>query len=73
LFQPVLSITKTANKTAEYSTPFLYRHFLGMGALVFHSPIGPLSIGINYYDKTDNNFSFFFHFGYTIYNKKSID
>ncbi len=73
LFQPVYSIQKTPYRTAEYSTPFLYRHFLGMGALIYHSPIGPLSIGVNYYDKNDNSFSFFFHFGYTIYNKKSID
>jgi NTE family protein len=73
LYQPVLSILKTSDNKAKYSTPFLYRHFLGMGALVYHSPIGPLSIGVNYYDKNDNSFSFFFHFGYTIYNKKSID
>jgi len=73
LYQPVLSILKTSDKKATYSTPFLYRHFLRMGALVYHSPIGPLSIGVNYYDKNDNSFSFFFHFGYTIYNKKSID
>jgi len=73
LFQPVLSILKTSDNKATYSTPFLYRHFLGMGALVYHSPIGPLSIGVNYYDKNENSFSFFFHFGYMIYNKKSID
>ncbi len=72
-FQPVLSILKTVNGKAAYSTPFLYHHFLGMGALVYHTPIGPLSIGVNYYDKNENSFSFFFHFGYTIYNKKSID
>lgn len=73
MYQPVLSILKKADNTATYSTPFLYRHFLGMGALVYNSPIGPISIGVNYYDKNDNSFSFFFHFGYTIYNKKSID
>lgn len=73
LYQPVLSIIKNKYNKAEYSTPFLYRHFLGMGALVYHSPIGPLSVGVNYYDKNDSSFSFFFHFGYTIYNKKSID
>jgi len=73
LYQPIYSIIKTSYGTAEYSTAFLYRHFLGMGAFIYHSPIGPLSIGVNYYDKNDNSFSFFFHFGYTIYNKKSID
>ncbi|MDF2448746.1 MAG: hypothetical protein K0R26_1250 [Bacteroidota bacterium] len=73
LYQPVYSIIKAPNNKAGYSTPFLYRHFLGMGAFVYQSPIGPLSIGVNYYDKNDNSFSFFFHFGYTIYNKKSLD
>jgi len=72
-FQPVLSIIKNTDNTAKYTAPFLYHHFLGMGALVFHSPIGPLSIGVNYYDKNENSFSFFFHLGYTIYNKRSID
>lgn len=73
IFQPVYSIIKKPDNTVEYSTAFLYRHILGMGALIYHSPIGPLSIGVNYYDKNENSFSFFFHFGYTIYNKKSID
>jgi NTE family protein len=73
LFQPVYSIIKTKDNKVDYSTAFLYRHFLGMGALVYHTPIGPISVGVNYYDKNENSFSFFFHFGYTIYNKKSID
>lgn len=73
LFQPVYSLVKSANKKTDYSTLFLYRHFLGMGALVYHTPIGPISLGVNYYDKNENSFSFFFHFGYMIYNKKSID
>lgn len=73
LYQPVLSILKNQESKAYYSTPFLYRHFLGMGALVYHTPVGPISLGVNYYDKNENSFSFFFHFGYTIYNKKSID
>ena len=74
VFQPVLSILKNEiTNTAEYSTPFLYRHVLGLGALVYHSPVGPISLGINYYDQNENSFSFFFHFGYTIFNKRSID
>lgn len=73
LFQPVVSIVRTNTNKAQYSTPFLYHHFLGMGALVYHSPIGPLSLGLNYYDKNDNSFSLFFHMGYIIYNRRSND
>ncbi len=73
IFQPVNSITETLQQTAQYSTPFLYRHFIGMAALVYNSPVGPISLGVNYYDKNANQVSLFFHFGYTIFNKKSID
>ena len=73
IFQPVLSILKKKDGTAEYSSPFLYRHFSGMACVVFNSPVGPVSAGINYYDQYQNPFSFFFHVGYIIFNRKSID
>ena len=73
IFQPVLSILKKSDGTAEYSSPFLYRHFAGMACVVFNSPVGPVSFGVNYYDQYQNPFSFFFHVGYIIFNRKSID
>jgi NTE family protein len=72
IFQPVQSI-RNVNGKAEFSSPFLYRHFAGMAAVVYNSPLGPLSVGMNYYDQYENPFSFFFHFGYIIFNRKSID
>ncbi len=73
LFQPVLNILKTADDKATYSTPFLYRHFTGMVTAVYNTAVGPVSVGVNYYDQYQNPFSFFFHFGYIIFNRKSID
>ncbi len=73
LFQPINSILKTSTGGSEYSSPFLYRHFIGLAAAVYNSPIGPISAGVNYYDQNDNSFSFFFHIGYIIFNRKSID
>ncbi|MEO6305845.1 MAG: patatin-like phospholipase family protein, partial [Bacteroidia bacterium] len=73
LFQPVLSILKTDDGGSKYSSPFLYRHFTGLAAAVFNSPIGPISAGVNFYDQNNNSFSFFFHIGYIIFNRKSID
>ena len=73
LFQPIESILKTDNGGSKYSTPFLYRHFSGLTAVVYNSPIGPISAGVNFYDQDDNSFSFFFHIGYIIFNRKSID
>ncbi|MBS1651137.1 MAG: patatin-like phospholipase family protein [Bacteroidetes bacterium] len=73
VFQPVNSILKDANGNAYYSQPFLYRYFSGMAALVYNSPVGPFCVSFNYYDKNTNPFSVFFHFGYIIFNRKSID
>ncbi len=79
LFQPVESIIRNPEGKAEYSSPFLYQHFVGVAALVYNSPIGPVSAGLNYYDQSQNSFanknpfSFFFHIGYIIFNRKSID
>ena len=73
IFQPYQSIKENSDKKAEYSSPFLYRYYSGLAAAVINSPIGPISIGINYYDQYENPFSFFFHIGYIIFNRKSID
>lgn len=73
VMQPFNSILRDKSNNAGYSSPFLYRHFIGMAAAVYNSPLGPFSVGLNYYDKNINPFSLFFHFGYILFNKKSID
>jgi NTE family protein len=73
IFQPVRAIREDANGKAYYTSPFLYRYFSALAALVYNSPLGPISVGINYYDQNVNAFSPFFHMGYIIFNKKSID
>lgn len=72
IFQPYQAII-SKNLKAEYSEPFLYQRAAGLAAVVYHSPIGPVSMGVNYYDQYENSFSPFFHIGYIIFNRKSID
>lgn len=73
IFQPYQSIRENSKGKAEYSTAFLYRYFSGTATLVYNSAIGPISIGLNYYDQNQYSFSPFFHIGYIIFNHKSID
>lgn len=73
LFQPYQSILQNSNLTASLSTPFLYQYIVGMAALVYHTPVGPLSLSLNYYHNEIQPFTLLFHFGYTIFNKKSIE
>lgn len=72
IFQPYQSIIN-ANNNAALSVPFLYRSITATAALVYNSPIGPVSLGLNYYEKQTQTFSIFFHLGYIIFNSKSLD
>ena len=73
VFQPLNSILENQERKAYYSMPLLYRHFIGMGAIVYNTPIGPASISLNYYEDGKESFTLLLHFGYTIFNKKSTD
>ncbi len=73
LFQPINSILKTESGGSKYSIPLLNQYLLGNATVVYTTPVGPISIGLNYYDKNPTPISVFFHFGYIIFNKKSID
>ena len=71
-FQPIQAIINN-NFKAEFANPLVYQNIAGSGSLVFHSPLGPIAFNINYYKNAENNLSFFIHFGYPIFNKKSLE
>lgn len=45
------------------------QYFISSASLIYETPIGPLSFGVNYYDRKDDPWSILFNFGYLIYNK----
>ncbi len=57
-----------------YTEPYPDPLFVGSGALIFHSPLGPLSLNLNYYENRDEGpWSLFFNYGFTIFNKSVYD
>jgi NTE family protein len=68
VFQPIREIVSTPDLKAEYSVRFLKRYFTASGGMVFHSPVGPVGMFVNYYDDRENPFSFLFHIGFIIFN-----
>ncbi|MEW6467897.1 MAG: patatin-like phospholipase family protein [Bacteroidota bacterium] len=72
-YEPYQRIIRGPGLTADYTTPFLETFFIGTAALVVHTPLGPASVGANYYYGEDEPFTFLFHFGYIIFNKKALD
>ncbi|HNX56531.1 MAG TPA: patatin-like phospholipase family protein [Prolixibacteraceae bacterium] len=70
-FVPGREIIETANHLAEYSEKqFSGIKFMGTGALVFQSAIGPVSLSVNYYDKSQTRFFAMLNVGYIIFNKR---
>jgi NTE family protein len=73
IFQPYRELVKTADLKTEYGDEFAKQFFIGSTALVFHSPLGPMSLGLNYYHESKTPFSVLFHFGYIIFNKSALE
>lgn len=70
-FVPGREIMENTNHIAEYSTQkFSTVKFMGTGALVFQSAIGPISLSVNYYDKSQTRFFAMLNVGYIIFNKR---
>jgi NTE family protein len=70
-FIPGREIIEASNHTAEYSNmQFSSVKFMGTGALVFQSAIGPISLSVNYYDKSQTRFFAMLNVGYIIFNKR---
>jgi NTE family protein len=72
-FLPYQSIDNV-NGIAVYGKPLSTRHYIGVVAIVYNSPIGPASLSLNYFDSDPiNSFSVLFHIGFIIFNEKSIN
>ena len=73
IYQPYQVLIKTADLKTEYGLPFALQHYIGTAALIWHTPVGPMSLSVNYYDQVKNPFSILFHFGYIIFNKRALE
>ncbi|KAF5072385.1 Patatin-like phospholipase [anaerobic digester metagenome] len=70
VFLPLRAIEQDYYTRRAVRADMIYAYATGTAALVYHSPIGPLSLNLNYYYGEDNPVSFFFKFGYLIFNDR---
>ena len=54
----------------DLTNPFKNRYYVLSSALVYESPIGPISAILNYMNARENPWSFMFNFGYLIFNER---
>lgn len=72
-FFPFQQFMSGENNTVYYNEKsFTRASLMGLAALVFQTPVGPLSAEINYYDKTGDKWFFSVNLGYMIFNKKGF-
>ncbi len=74
-FAPYQAIRRKPDNTSEYAAPLSVADisYIGMSALVWHSPLGPVSFSVNYYSPKPYPWSFLFNFGYIIFNRKATE
>lgn len=73
IFQPYQVLIQTPDRKVAYGKPFALQHYIGTGAIVWYTPVGPMSLSVNYYDQVKDPFSILFHFGFIIFNKRALD
>jgi NTE family protein len=73
VFQPYRPTTSPDNNKVTYSAPLSDRAYMALGALVWHTPVGPLSLSANYYSKAETNWYLQINLGYLLFNKKGLD
>lgn len=74
VFQPYQEILPgQANDAPSFGDPYAKRYFMAAFDAVYHTPIGPASLGVNYYQNFEQPVTVMFHFGYIIFNKSAFD
>jgi len=73
VFQPYQDLKRNPlDQTASFGLPLSDRAFIGSAALVYNSPVGPFSLGVNYYDKAAEHFTVNINIGYILFNRKPL-
>ncbi|MEI7661203.1 MAG: patatin-like phospholipase family protein, partial [Bacteroidota bacterium] len=73
LFQPYEEILQNpVDFTAYYGPKFGDRTYMASTSMVYTSPLGPISIGVNYYDKMPEPFTVNFNFGFILFNRRAM-
>ncbi|HEU4716489.1 MAG TPA: patatin-like phospholipase family protein [Bacteroidia bacterium] len=75
VFMPYQDIVSGPGNVAEYAAPLSISsmRYMGMAAAVWNTPLGPISLSLNYYSPKQYPYSILFNFGYLIFNRSALD
>ncbi len=66
-------ITEGTDQLAITQTGFDQLRFTGMFGFVYNTPVGPLTLRLNYFDQNGKRLGLMFSYGYTIFSNGSLD
>ncbi|HYI77220.1 MAG TPA: hypothetical protein VEW65_06335, partial [Chryseolinea sp.] len=73
LFKPFEYIRPNEDQDAYSNETIESIFFSGTAGVVYHSPIGPVSLSMNYYDDDKNQLGVLLHVGFLLFNKHSME
>ncbi len=73
MFLPYQEFQQQAIRYAGRKEAFKEWHYAGTAGLVYHTPVGPISLSYNLYDDPVKRNGVLLHLGYLIYNKRSLE
>lgn len=73
LFLPYKEFVQGGPSGVYYKEAFSKFRYAGTAGLVYHTPVGPISLSYNLYDDSVKRNGVLLHLGYLIYNKRSIE
>lgn len=72
LFKPFEILERVGTQTL-ISNDLKKVFFAGTAGLVYHAPIGPISLSFNYYDDDESQFGALLHVGFLLYRNHSLE
>jgi NTE family protein len=73
MFKPLEYLHQNVNQEATAVANLNSIYFAGTAGLVMHSPIGPVSFSVNYYDDDEDQLGAFLHVGFLLFDKHSLE
>ena len=73
VFKPIEYLQQGTNQEAVVIEDLRTMYFASTAGFVMHSPIGPISLSVKYYDDNHNQLGVLLHVGYLLYNRHSLD
>lgn len=66
-FKPFQYISEGSTQEAIQQAQLTKIFIAGTGSVVFHSPVGPVALSVNYYDDAENQFGVLLHVGFLLF------